>query len=122
VNVSQCSHEKKKLSKKVVCTQVNCSAWYCQLSPNPHVLAIYLKLVHAHGVAPERFEKYECENDDVHLHYWTWILNDGHYHWLQGPINPLSMKHWAKYLACTILHILDFLQLWYFPSKSFTKS
>jgi hypothetical protein len=36
---------------------------------------------------------------------------DGHYRWLRGPINPLSMEHRAEYLARTIRRILDFLQL-----------
>jgi hypothetical protein len=42
------------------------------------------------------FEEWQCEDDDVHLHYRTWIPNDGHYCWLQGPINPLSMEHQAE--------------------------
>jgi hypothetical protein len=31
------------------------------------------------------------------------------------------MDHRAKYLACTICCILDFLQLWSIPLKSLTK-
>jgi hypothetical protein len=31
------------------------------------------------------------------------------------------MEHWAKYLVHTIRHILEFLQLWFVPFKSFTK-
>ncbi len=57
VNVSQWSN-KKKLSRKMVCTQVNCLAWDCRLFLNLHALTIYLKFVHAHGAAPIRFE--EC--------------------------------------------------------------
>jgi len=81
------------------------------LSPNPYALAIYLEFFFACGTTLERFEKCQCENDDVRLHYQAWVLGDGHYRWLQGPIHPLSMKHRAKYLARTIRCILEFLQL-----------
>ncbi len=108
VNVSQRPREKKP-SKRVVRTRVDRSAWDRRLSLNPHVLAIYLEFVPARGTAPERFEKCQCEDDDVRLHYRTWVPNDGHYRWLRGPINPLSMEHRAEYLARTIRHILDFL-------------
>jgi len=93
VNVSQQSC-KKKLSKRVVRTWVDRSAWDRQLSPNSHALTIYLEFVPAHGIAPERFEECQCEDDDVRLHCRTWVPGDGHYCWLQGPINPLSMEHW----------------------------
>jgi hypothetical protein len=39
------------------------------------------------------------------------VLGDGHYRWLRGLINPLSMEHRAEFLARTIHRILDFLQL-----------
>jgi hypothetical protein len=94
-----------------VCTQVNRSAWDRRLSPNPHALAIYLEFVPARGPAPKSFEECQCEDDDVCLHYQTWVPGDGHYRWLQGLINPLSMEHQVEYLARTIRHILDFLQL-----------
>jgi len=81
------------------------------LSPNPHALVIYLKFVPACGATPKRFEECQCEDDDVRLHCRTWVPNDGHYHWLRGPINPLSMEHQTKYLAHTIHRILKFLQL-----------
>jgi hypothetical protein len=81
------------------------------LSPNPHALAIYLKFVPTCGVAPKRFEEGQCEDDDVPLHYQTWVPDDGHYRWLQGPINPLSIEHRTEYLARTIRYIMDFLQL-----------
>ncbi len=77
----------------MVCTRVNRSAWDCRLSPNPHALAIYLEFVPAYGAAPERFEKCQCENDDVCFHCRTWVPSDGHYRWLQDPINPFSMEH-----------------------------
>ncbi len=92
-------------------TRVDRSIWDSQLSSNPHALAIYLEFVPTRGSAPERFEECQCKDDDVRLHCRTWIPGDGHYHWLRGPINPLSMEHRAKYLARTIRHILDFLQL-----------
>ncbi len=90
-------------------TRVDRSIWDRRLSPNPHALAIYLEFVPARGAAPERFE--ECEDDDVHLHCQTWVPSDGHYRWLRGPINPFPLEHRAEYLARTIRHILDFLQL-----------
>ncbi len=77
----------------MVCTRVDRSTWDCRLSPNSHALAIYLEFVLAHGVVPERFEECQCEDDNVCLHYQTWVLGDGHYRWLQGPINPLPMEH-----------------------------
>ncbi len=92
-------------------TRVDYSTWDRRLSPNPHALAIYLEFVPVCGATLERFEECQCEDDDVRLHCRTWVLGDGHYRWLQGPINPLSMEHRAKYLACTIRHILEFLQL-----------
>jgi hypothetical protein len=56
MNVYQRSCE-KELSRRVVCTQVDRSAWDRQLSPNPHALAIYLEFVPSRGSAPKRFEK-----------------------------------------------------------------
>jgi hypothetical protein len=110
VNVFQRPHEKKPF-RRVVRTQVDRSAWDRQLSPNPHALIIYLKFVPAQGAAPKRFEECQCEDDDVRLHCQTWVLSDGHYRWLRGPINPLPMEHRTKYLTRTIHRILDFLQL-----------
>jgi hypothetical protein len=110
VNVSQWPYEEES-SRRVVCTRVDRSAWDRRLSPNPHALAIYLEFVPARGAALERFEKCQCEDDDVRLCCRTWVPGDGHYRWLQGPINPLPMEHRAEYLARTIHRILDFLQL-----------
>jgi hypothetical protein len=110
VNVFQQSREEEP-SRKVVRTQVDRSAWDRQLSPNPHALAIYLEFVPAQGIAPKRFEKCQCEDDDVRLHCRTWVPGDGHYRWLRGPINPLPMEHQAEYLVHTIRRILEFLQL-----------
>jgi hypothetical protein len=110
VNVSQRSR-KEEPSKRVVHTQVDCSTWDRQLSPNSHALIIYLEFVPARGATPKRFEKCQCEDDVVHLHCRTWVLGDGHYHWLRGPINPLPMEHRTEYLARTICRIVDFLQL-----------
>jgi len=72
---------------------------------------MYLEFVLACGVAPERFEESQCEDDNVRFHYQTWVPGDGHYHWLQGPINLLSMEHRAEYLAHTICRVLEFLRL-----------
>ncbi len=92
-------------------TLVDRSAWDCRLFPNPHVLAIYLEFIPARGVAPERFEECQCEDDDVRFHCQTWVPGDGHYRRLRGPINRLSMEQRAEYLARIIHRILDFLQL-----------
>jgi hypothetical protein len=110
VNFSQQSRENEP-SRRVVRTRVDHSVWDCRLSPNPHALAIYLEFVPTRGAAPERFEECQCEDDDVHLHCRTWVPGDGHYRWLRGPINPLSMEHRAEYLVHTIRRILKFLQL-----------
>jgi hypothetical protein len=59
VNVSQRPRE-EKLSKRVVRTRVDYSAWDRRLSPNPHALTIYLEFIPAHGAAPERFEECQC--------------------------------------------------------------
>jgi hypothetical protein len=108
VNVSQRPREEKP-SKRVVRTQVDRSAWDRRLSPNPHALAIYLEFVPARGAAPEGFKECQCEDDDVRFHCRTWVPGDGHYRWLRGPINPLSMEHRAEYLTRTIRRILEFL-------------
>ncbi len=110
MNVFQRSRE-EELSRKVLRTRVNRSTWDGRLSPNSHALAIYLKCVPVCGTTLERFEECQCEDDDVRFHCRTWVLGDGHYCWLRGPINPLSMEHRAEYLARTIRHILEFLQL-----------
>jgi hypothetical protein len=81
MNVSQRSRE-EELSRRVVRTRVDHLAWDCRLSPNLHALIIYLEFVPAYGAAPERFEECQCEDDDVRLHCRTWVLGDGHYHWL----------------------------------------
>ncbi len=110
LNVSQrlCEEEPPR---RVVHTRVDRSVWDRRLSPNPHALAIYFEFVPARGAAPKRFEECQCEDDDVCLHCRTWVLGDGHYRWLRGPMNPLPLEHQAKYLARTIPRILDFLQM-----------
>ncbi len=110
MNVSQQLRE-EELSRRVVRIRVDRSAWDRRLSPSPHALAIYLEFVPARGAAPERFEECQCEDDDVRLHCRMWVPGDGHYRWLRGLINPLSMEHQTEYLARTIRHILEFLQL-----------
>ncbi len=92
VNVSQRSREEEP-SRRMVRTRVDCLAWDHRLSPNPHALAIYLQFVPAQGATPKRFEECQCEGDDVRLYCRTWVPSDGHYHWLRGPINPLSIEH-----------------------------
>jgi hypothetical protein len=57
VNVSQRPHEEEP-SRRVVRTQVDCSAWDRRLCPNPHALTIYLEFVPTCGATPEKFE--EC--------------------------------------------------------------
>jgi hypothetical protein len=110
VNVFQRPCEKEP-SRQMVHTRIDRSAWDRRLSPNPHALTIYLEFVLARGATLERFEECQCEDDDVRLHCQTWVPGDGHYCWLQGPIDPLSMEHRAKYLARTIRRYLEFLQL-----------
>ncbi len=51
VNVSQRPCE-MELSRQVVRTRVDRSAWDRRLSPNPHALAIYLEFVPARGAMP----------------------------------------------------------------------
>jgi hypothetical protein len=51
----------------MVCIQVNRSAWDCQLSPNLHALTICLEFVLAYGIALERLEECQSEDDDVRL-------------------------------------------------------
>ncbi len=110
LDVSQRPREEEP-PRRVVRIRVARSVWDCQLSPNPHALAIYLEFVPAHGVAPKRFEECQCEDDDVRLHCRMWVPGDGHYRWLRGPINPLPLEHRTEYLACTIRRILEFLEL-----------
>jgi hypothetical protein len=92
MNVFQRSRE-KELSRRMVRTRVDRSAWDRRLFPNPHALVIYLEFVPARGATLERFKECQCENDDVRVYCRTWVPGDGHYHWLRGPINPLSMEH-----------------------------
>jgi hypothetical protein len=92
MNVSQRPRE-EELSRRMVRTRVDRLAWDHRLSSNPHALAIYLEIVPARGVAPERFKECQCEDDDVRLHCRTWVPSDGHYRWLRGPINPLPMEY-----------------------------
>jgi len=105
------SQRPREEEPRVVRTQIDRSAWDRQLSLNPHALTIYLEFVPTCGIVPERFKECQCEDDDVRLHCRTWVLDDGHYRWLRGPINRLPMEHRAEYLARTIRRILNFLQL-----------
>ncbi len=57
LNDSQRLREEKS-PRKVVRTRVDRSVWDHRLSPNPHVLAIYLEFVPACETAPKRYE--EC--------------------------------------------------------------
>jgi len=66
-NVSQRLREEEP-PRKVVRTRVARLVWDRRLSPNPRALAIYLEFVPVRGVAPERFEECQCEDDDVRLH------------------------------------------------------
>jgi len=72
VNVSQWLHDEKPF-KRVVCTRVDRSTWDHRLSPNPHTLAIYLEFVFTRGTMSQRFEKCQCEDDNVRFHYRTWF-------------------------------------------------
>jgi hypothetical protein len=70
LNVYQRPREEEP-PRRVVRTRVDRSVWDCQLSPNPHALAIYLEFVPARGATPKTFEKCQCEDDDVCLHCQT---------------------------------------------------
>jgi hypothetical protein len=72
----------EELFQRMVHTRLNCSMWDHRSSPNPQVLTIYLEFVPTHGATPKRFEECQCEDDDVRLHYRTWVSSDGHYRWL----------------------------------------
>jgi len=108
VIVSQRPHEEES-PKRVLRTRVDRLAWDRRLSPNPHALTIYLEFIPVRGAVPKRFEECQCEDDDVRLYCRKWVPGDGHYRWLRRPIKPLPMEHRAKYLACTIRCILEFL-------------
>jgi hypothetical protein len=108
MNLSQRSCDEDPF-QRVVRTQVIRLAWDHRSSPNPHALTIYLEFVLVREVAPKRFEECQCEDDGVRFHYRTWVPDDDHYHWLQGPINSLPMECRAEYLARTIRCLLDFL-------------
>jgi hypothetical protein len=81
LNVSQRPCEEDS-PRRVVRTRIDRSVWDRRLSFNPHALAIYLEFVLARGAARERFEKCQCEGDDVRLHCRMWVPSDGHYRWL----------------------------------------
>jgi hypothetical protein len=81
VNVSQWLCDEKPF-QRVVHTRIDHSAWDHQLSSIPHVLAIYLEFFPVHRIVSEKFEKCQCEDNDVRLHYQTWVPGDSHYHWL----------------------------------------
>ncbi len=72
------------------------------MSPNPHALAIYLELIHALGIKLERFDECKCEDDNIHFFCRTWVPSDGHYHWVNGPINPLLIEQKVEYIVRTI--------------------
>jgi hypothetical protein len=72
VNVSQWPHNEKPF-ERMVHTRVDRSAWDHRISLNLHALVIYLKLVLVRGITPKRFEECQCEDDDVPLHYQTWV-------------------------------------------------
>jgi hypothetical protein len=79
--------------RKVVRIQVVQSVWDRRVSFNPGVLAIYLKLVPTFENKARRFDECQCENDNIPLFSLTWVLSNGHYHWLNGLINLMSIKH-----------------------------
>jgi len=107
MNVSQQSCEEEP-SRRVVRTRVDRLAWDHWLFLNPHALTIYLKFILVCGATPKRFKECQCEDNNVRLHYQTWVLDDGHYRWLRGLINPLSMVHQTEYFICTIRQIYIF--------------
>ncbi len=71
--------QEEEPSRRVVRTRIDRSAWDHRFFPKPHALAIYLEIFPARGATLERFEECQCEDDDVRLHYQTWVPDDGHY-------------------------------------------
>ncbi len=101
----------KKLIIRVVCTQMAQSIWDHQMSLDPNVLAIYLELIPTFENRDGRFDECQCENDNIRLFSLTWVLSNGHYHWLKGLINLMPIKHKAKYHVRTIHQFIEFLKL-----------
>ncbi len=81
------------------------------MSLNPHAFVIYIKLVIVFKNKDGRFYECQCEDNDIYIFSQTWVIGDGHYHWLKGPINPLLMEHMAKYLVHTIRRLIEFMLL-----------
>jgi len=57
----------KKLIKWVVRIEVDQSIWFCRLSPNAHILAIYLEFDLLPNGNLKRFVEWYCEDDDICL-------------------------------------------------------
>jgi hypothetical protein len=70
MNVSQWSCDKDSF-QRMVHIQINHLAWDRRSFPNPHALTIYFEFVPTCGTIAKRFEKCQCEDDDVRLHYQT---------------------------------------------------
>ncbi len=90
----------KKLIGGVVCIRMVQLMWDRHVSPNLHILTIYLKLIFSLKTWLERFH--------VHLFYRIRVFNDGHYHWFKGPINSLVMEQKVEYLVHTIHQLIKF--------------
>uniref|UniRef100_A9U4X1 Predicted protein n=1 Tax=Physcomitrium patens TaxID=3218 RepID=A9U4X1_PHYPA len=63
------------------------------------------------GVPNILFEgSYEGFNNDQ-ITGWSSCPGMGHYRWLRGPINHLQREQRSEYVANTIRHIIDFLNI-----------
>jgi hypothetical protein len=85
--------------------------WYYLISPNSYTLVILLQVNFASGDEPKIIYEGCYKTEDTSIFAWSSILGIGHYCWLRGPIHRLLPNSKTNYLARTIRHILDFLQL-----------
>jgi hypothetical protein len=86
-------------------------AWYYDIFSNFHTLVILVQVELAFNDEPKTICKGFYEILDTSIFAWFLVFDVGHYCWLCDPIHPLPFNNKAKYLVCTIRHILDFLQL-----------
>jgi hypothetical protein len=82
------------------------------ISPNFRTLVILLQIDPAFGDEPKTVYEGCYKIEDTSIFAWSSIPSVGHYRWLRGLIRRLPPNSKADYLARTIRHILNFLQLW----------
>uniref|UniRef100_A9U3L7 Predicted protein n=1 Tax=Physcomitrium patens TaxID=3218 RepID=A9U3L7_PHYPA len=86
--------------------------WYHDLGRVSRCLVILLEVgTTPDGVPNILFEgSYEGLNNDQ-ITGWSSRPGMGHYRWLRGPINHLRREERSEYVANTIRHIIDFLNI-----------